>query len=454
MNETISKLRRLEIRIFLRVALLFVVLLATAYAIVKREYYYLIILVPVIIFLFINLVRSQIKVQGEIGRFVEAVKYRDFSRHFDLKRSPVELSQLRGGFNQLNTAIRDISRDKETSYQYLQKILEMVDTGILSYDTESGDVFWMNDSLKKMLHLPYLKSIKSLKQRDETLYDEIWQLKPAQEKIITIDINNLASKILLSATAFQTGEKKFKLIAFQNINEALDETESKAWKKLLSVMTHEIMNSVAPISSLADTLKKRLEGKSAASENKESVMADLATGIETIRKRSEGLLKFAEIYRSLNKIKEPVLKKVLIRDLFEHLYQLMAPTLENKHIKMDIVLKDPGITVEADPNLIEQVLINLIINARDALRDVATDPQIILSAVANEAGKVEIKVSDNGCGITDEVLENIFVPFFSTKKSGSGIGLSLSKEIMKLHGGFINVYSVVGRGTAITLHFA
>ena len=159
------------------------------------------------------------------------------------------------------------------------------------------------------------------------------------------------------------------LIAFQNINEALDETESKAWQKLLSVMTHEIMNSVAPISSLADTLKNRLQKSIPHLDNSEGAVHDLEIGIETIKRRSEGLLKFAETYRNLNKIIKPNLKKVYVRDLFENLYQLMEPTLEQKNIEMDIVLKDPGLTVEVDPSLIEQVLINLVVNAKEALKD-------------------------------------------------------------------------------------
>jgi signal transduction histidine kinase len=277
-------------------------------------------------------------------------------------------------------------------------------------------------------------------------------LKPAESKIAIVHLENRSFKILLSATAFQTDDQKFMLIAFQNINEALDETESKAWKKLLSVMTHEIMNSVAPISSLADTLKNRLEKSIPQIDNKEGAIHDLEIGIETIKRRSEGLMKFAETYRNLNKITKPNLKKVYVRDLFENLYQLMEPTLEQKNIEMDIVLKDPGLTVEVDPSLIEQVLINLVVNAKEALKD-KSDGLIILSAALNNNNKVMIKVSDNGSGIPADVLENIFIPFFSTKKTGSGIGLSLCKQIMMLHKGNITVHSVPGEGTVFTLQF-
>jgi signal transduction histidine kinase len=387
-----------------------------------------------------------------LEQFVESIRYRDFSRHFSVKKAPLELRSLRDGFNQITNTFKEISKEKETSFQYLQKILELVDTGILSFNLENGEIIWMNESLKKMLNLPYLKHIHSLVNRDKELYEEVISLKPAESKIAMVHLENRSFKILLSGTAFQTDGNKFMLIAFQNINEALDETESKAWKKLLSVMTHEIMNSVAPISSLADTLKNRLENSIEHLNNENGAVYDLEIGIETIKRRSESLLKFAETYRNLNKVTEPNLKKVYVRDLFENLYQLMEPTLDKKNIEMDIVLKDPNLTVEVDPSLIEQVLINLIVNATEALKD-KSDGRIVLSGSLSSKEKPLIKVADNGTGIDENILESIFIPFFSTKKTGSGIGLSLCKQIMMLHKGNIHVHSVPGEGTAFTLQF-
>ncbi|MEO6129977.1 MAG: HAMP domain-containing sensor histidine kinase [Ferruginibacter sp.] len=345
-----------------------------------------------------------------------------------------------------------ISKEKETQYQYLQKILELVDTGILSYETETGEIVWMNESLKRMLQVPYLKTIHSLQKRDEALYNSVLNVKPGDSKIADAQIDKGSFKVLLSATAFQTDGKIFNLIAFQNINEAMDETESKAWQKLLGVMTHEIMNSVAPISSLADTLKNRLEKSIPDLSNKTGAIDDLELGIETIKRRSEGLLKFAETYRNLNKISQPNLKKVLVRDLFETLFQLMQPTLDQKNIQLDIVLKEPNLSVEADTSLVEQVLINLLVNAIEAVKD-NPEPKIILSADALQKNKVQLKITDNGTGMTEEVMEKIFIPFFSTKKSGSGIGLSLCKQIMLLHKGNIQVQSKPGQGTAFMLQF-
>ncbi len=422
-----------------------------AFLLVHELYQFEILAVPIIIYQVLDFFRLHKKAQQEVEQFVESIHYRDFSRHFDVRHAPQDLQKLRKGFNDINTTFKVISKEKETQYQYLQKILELVDTGILSYELESGDVVWMNESLKRLLQVPYLKTIQSLDKRDHHLCTQIVDLKPGENIIGTAHIERNTIKILLSATAFQTEGKVYKLVAFQNVNEALDETESKAWQKLLSVMTHEIMNSIAPISSLADTLRNRLQ-EAAQNKEKPASLEDLALGMETIKRRSEGLLKFAETYRNLNKITTLNLKRVYVRDVFENLHQLMEPTLEQKNIEMEVILKDPDLMFEADINLLEQVLINLVVNAIEAVKGIE-DPHIMLSGSQLLGKKPYIRVTDNGPGMPEELLDKIFIPFFSTKKSGSGIGLSLCKQIMMLHKGNITVQSLVGEGTAFTLQF-
>ncbi len=425
---------------------------AASFLLVKGLFAYLLLLFPVIVYQIVEFYKFQRKAHDELNQFVESAHYRDFSRYFDVKHAPIEIQPLRQGFNDINTTFKAISKEKETQYQYLQKILELVDTGILSYQEESGEIVWMNESLKRMLQLPYLKTIHSFARRDEELYKEILAVKPGEGRIATAHPERTSFKILLSATAFQTDGKIYKLIAFQNVNEALDETESKAWQKLLSVLTHEIMNSVAPISSLADTLKHRLQQSVSVLNNESGAVDDLELGIETIKRRSEGLLKFAETYRSLNKITTLNLNKIYVRDIFENLLQLMQPTLEQKNIDAETILKDPDLMLEADTSLLEQVMINLLVNAIDAVKD-RPDPRITLSAYVATNRRTVIKVSDNGNGMPPEVIDKIFIPFFSTKKSGSGIGLSLCKQIMMLHKGNIQVQSEEGVGTAFLLQF-
>jgi two-component system, NtrC family, nitrogen regulation sensor histidine kinase NtrY len=444
--------KKYEWRLLLKVLLLFAALVAAAWLLVNKKYLYLSIVLPIVLYQLYDVYRMLKKAQDEVQEFVESIHYRDFSRYFNVKEAPAELQTLRKGFNDINSTFKVISKEKETQYQYLQKILELVDTGIISYETASGDLNWMNDTFKKMMGIPYLKTIYSLEKRDEALYKAILAIRPNETIIVTITKESSQLKILLAATVFQTDGKINKLIACQNINEAMDETEANAWQKLLSVMTHEIMNSVAPISSLAGTLKNRLLQTTSIAYDSNGDRDDIELGLETIKRRSEGLLKFAETYRNLNKITTPNRKKVFVRDLFENLQTLMQPTLDQKNIEMEVVLKEPSLMANVDVNLIEQVLINLMVNALEAVKD-RPNPRILLSAFL-EQNKLMIKITDNGAGISAELVDKIFIPFFSTKKTGSGIGLSLCKQIMLLHKGNIKVQSKEGEGSAFVLLFS
>ena len=447
------KINKSDYGILWRVIFLFISLLAFAFAILQKQYYPGMILLPVIYYQLLGFYRLYRKMQDEVEQFVEAIHYRDFSRHFNANQGPIDIRTLRDGFNEINSTFKVITKEKETQYQYLQKVLELVDTGILSYELKTGDVIWMNESLKKILEVPYLKTIHSLSRRDQHLYSQIAGLAPGERVISTIHREKTSLKVVLSATAFQTDQIQFKLIAFQNVNDALEETESKAWQKLLSIMTHEIMNSVAPISSLASTMQNRLKQFALETpDDPTGIVDDLNLGIETIRKRSEGLLKFTETYRNLNKITKANLSRVYISELLENLYRLMQPTFTQKNIKASIILKEPLLSAELDVDLIEQVLINLILNAIDAVKD-QPDPRIVFSAFTDSNSRLVIKLADNGHGMSEEVLDKIFVPFFSTRKNGSGIGLSLCKQIMRVHKGTITVQSVENQGTAFSLQF-
>jgi signal transduction histidine kinase len=441
--------KRYEFRLAIRTVMLFAVAFAVAFLYVKgyRTYAGLVMLVVAwqIYDLFMLLKRAQ----DEVKEFAESVHYRDFSRYFNVSQAPSELQPLRMGFNEINNTFKEIRGEKEMQYQYLQKILELVDTGILSFKAESKEINWINDAFKRMMGIPYMRTIESLEKRDAYLYGEVMSIKPGETRIVTIDKDGRQLKMVMSATLFQTEGIVNKIIAFQNVNEALDETEAKAWQKLLSVMTHEIMNSVAPISSLADTLRRSLDAALEENKQEPGEWEDLELGLDTIKRRSEGLLKFAESYRSLNKITQLNLQRMPVSSLFANLTTLMSPTLEQKNIQLDTILKEPQLEITADPNLLEQVLINLLVNAIDAVKEVP-QPLISLSAYS-ENNKVYIRVADNGPGIDAEILDKIFIPFFSTKKSGSGIGLSLCKQIMLLHKGSIHVNSVPGKGTAFVL---
>ena len=241
------------------------------------------------------------------------------------------------------------------------------------------------------------------------------------------------------------------LIAFHNIGATLEEVESGAWKSLLNVMTHEIMNSIAPVASLADALKKRMETMKKTELMNSPDFEDMESAMETIRRRSEGLLRFADTYRNLSRVMVPNMQQVNLSELLNSIYCLMQPSLEQKGILLEVKTDNPTVIARIDQNLIEQVIINFITNAAHAVKD-TENPRIVLYSGAIDENPY-FTVADNGCGISPEIQEKMFIPFFSSKKSGSGIGLSLSREIVKLHNGSLQVQTKEGSGSAFTVLF-
>lgn len=432
-------------KLALQVLAVFLLLGLCVWLLLKQQWIWALLCVPVIFYFVREWFLMLRKTDEAVEEFLNSARYKDFSRYYNVRKAPADIKPLLSGFNTINDVFKGITKNKTAENLYLQKILEMLESGIISYRESSGDIEWMNESFKNMTGIPYAKNIQSLQKRNEALQEAILRIRPGQSEVFALKKDNQTIKVLMNSAVFQTDGSSNKLVSFQNVNEALDENESKAWQKLLSVMTHEIMNSVAPISSLADTLKNQLQYNDGIDKT------DLSLGLETIRKRSEGLQRFAETYRNLNKISKPNLKRVFVRDIFENLQNLMQPTLDQKSIELNVLLKDTQVSVEADVDLVEQVLINLITNAMDAVKEKKL-PHINLSAYA-DGDKTIIKVSDNGAGISPEIAEQIFIPFFSTKKSGSGIGLSLCKQIMMLHRGNIKVQSEPGVGTVFSLEF-
>jgi signal transduction histidine kinase len=328
----------------------------------------------------------------------------------------------------------------------------MVDIGIIAYNLESGDVLWSNDSFGDILDIPSFKNIRFVENRKPRLFNTIFETYHREPDSLSIALQNDSIKILISDTVFQVDEDAFKLIVIQNIDDTLNKNESESWKKLLSVMTHEIMNSITPISSLADTLHKNIQVAIETPKESHLELEDLDAGIKTIKNRSEGLLKFAKTYRSLSKVTNLNLQRVKISELFDNIELLMEPSIRAKNIAIEFNITSPKLELDIDTHLIEQVLINLILNAVDACKN-QDHAEIKVFASQNSNRTIVIKVIDNGSGIPHDILENIFVPFFTSKTTGSGIGLSLCKQIMLLHKGRIIVKSIEGEGSVFSLVF-
>lgn len=399
-----------------------------------------ILLSTLIVLLLIYIIYVRRKTNREIDEFAESILYKDFSKKYPR-------------FQTITDAFLNLAREKEAQQHYLKEMLELVDTGILAYDIETYETLWMNDAFTTMLNIPHIKNINWLKKQNEGLFNELLDIPVNESTLLTIHARKQTIKTMTNASVFQTGGKTYKLIAFHNVSATMEEVESGAWKGLLNVMTHEIMNSIVPVSSLSDTLRRKIHTlKETSSPLSEPDVEDMEFALDTIHRRSDGLLRFAETYRSLSQKIVPDMKFYNLYELLNAIHSLMNPSLQQKGIGFTLKTDNPDVTAYMDRDLIEQVIINFVTNATYAVKE-KENPEIHLFSGCDNEGHPYITVADNGCGISDTIRDKIFIPFFSSKKNGNGIGLSISREIVKLHNGKLHVQSQEGAGSAFTVLF-
>ncbi|MBE0664358.1 MAG: ATP-binding protein [Candidatus Aminicenantes bacterium] len=387
-----------------------------------------------------------------LARFLQAVRYHDFSL------SP-GIEGLSGSFADLNAAFREISgqfqrarEEKEEQYRYLQTVVQHIGVGLLSLRADGGiDLF--NHAAKRLLRVSHLRHIADLPPMFQQLREDIERLRPGEKSLLKLDFPDEELQLSLSTTEFKLHSQLYKLISLQNIQVELEEKETEAWQSLTRVLTHEIMNSLTPISSLAATASSLLPAAGSEGSAVDSTRSqDVAEALQTIYRRSHGLMRFVHAYRSVALIPKPQFKIFPVTEMFQRMEKLLQDKLTRQGITFSAEVEPRSLEMTADPDLTEQVLINLLLNAMEALGG-SEAPHIHLSSRMNERGLVVIQVSDNGPGIEPEAREKIFIPFFTTKKEGSGIGLSFSRQVMRLHHGVISVQSQPGAGTVFTLRF-
>ncbi len=398
------------------------------------------------IILIVNLFNYVDQTNKDLANFFESIQYNDFNTTGSGRHRGDSFGDLHDGFNLINRKFRDIRAEKEANHQFLQTVVEHVEVGLLCID-EDGEVVLMNKALQRLLRKSYLVNLSGLQKIDEQLWEAVTHLKPGDRELLKLNIDNRLMQIAVRTIDLILNKENLKLISFQNIQSELEAQELVAYQKLIRILTHEIMNSVAPIASLSSTINDVVA-------NKDQLDPDyidmIKNSVRVIKKRSEGLLDFTETYRSLTRIPPPNFQLINGNALLKELKTLFMAELESRKIDLRLDLPPTPVTFQGDPNLLEQVLINLIKNAADALKE-SDDPVIDVSLQKHPDGKVIFRVSDNGEGIPVDMMEQIFVPFFTTKEEGSGIGLSLSRQIIRLHKGDLELQSAQGEGTVVTI---
>lgn len=400
-----------------------------------------------------HLISYQTQLFRQINYFFDAVRNEDSALSFPKKHNDKFLNRLSSNLDRINEQLKKIKTESRQREQYFQTLTEHVTTGIISFD-ETGFIHNANKSLKLMLGLEQLTHLRQLKKVNDQLENVLMNLSPGDQRMLTIKPKaGRTINLLIKSTSFKNEDQTLTLVSLQDINDQLSEQELDSWLKLIRVLTHEIMNSIAPVTSLSENLKNiyTREGKVITPDMvSETIIAKTAKGLEVIEQQGKGLISFVESYRKLTRLPKPELKPVNLKNLIESTVMLNKTFWPDLRISLQI--QDTELCILADEKLFSQVLINLLKNAAEALHD-TPDGVIQIKTRQNEKNNTEIQVIDNGPGIPENLINQVFVPFFTTREKGSGIGLSLSKQITRLHGGNLNVTSVPGKKTTFSIEF-
>jgi len=378
-----------------------------------------------------------------------AIKYQDFSVNYKKSKIGNAFDQLSDAFEEITQDYKQTKVEQAAQYHYLQNVIEHINTGIISIENQT-DIRLINKSAEKLLNIEGIKNWSLVKDENYTFYQAVKDMGKEGQRLIEFKGGAENLTLSLSVSSLIVLQKNYTLITIQDIKNEIEQKEIEAWHKLIRILTHEIMNSATPISSLTETMQGMLK----KDELSQETVDDLRFSLKTIQKRSNGMLAFIDDYRKITRVPKPRLEIVDISELLREVEVFFSSSMKSKNIQLSISVTE-DLLIKADPTLVEQVVINLIKNAEQALLESKLE--------SKRDGKIEIKASsvskkptieiiDNGPGIPPNEISEIFIPFYTTKKEGSGIGLSLSKQIMHQHGGNIRVESDVN-GTRFILQF-
>jgi two-component system, NtrC family, nitrogen regulation sensor histidine kinase NtrY len=447
--------KNFRLNIVFRVLLLLAGVFLFYYSFSINYFFTPIIVGGVIVYLVISLIRYIDKTNRELAGFLESIRFSDFNRSFNLNDMGSSFNELNNAFNEVINDFQRVRSEKEEHFYYLQTILQNIDVSVVAFRTD-GTIELINKSAKKLFQVSGLRNIQGLEIFSPELVKILFKIQPGQNELVKVQDDDDFLQLTIHASNFKIKDKLITLVTIKDIQSVLEEQETEAWQKLIRVLTHEIMNSIAPISSISTTLTT-LTAQLPKDTNNNNLLdkeglEELNHALNTINKRSNGLLHFVDTYRNLTKIPQPNFAFCEVKNILSNVGNLMAEEFKKKKINLSIKTEPSDISFTADEQLIEQVIINLLKNAIQALANIE-NAQVKLLGFYNKRGRVTIQVIDNGPGILPEVLEKIFIPFFTTKPNGSGIGLAISRQILKLHNGSITAQSSLDKETVFTLTF-
>jgi nitrogen fixation/metabolism regulation signal transduction histidine kinase len=449
--------QRFYLNVVIRVTAITLTSLVLAYAIFKLDDLYVAINVLLLLIIQVFLLFHYVnRINRDLTHFFSAISNDDTTVVYKNTASGKSFEKLYELFDQTNFRIQHLKMENSRRTFYLQHLVDNAGIGILSY-AESGKIDILNPAARKLLDLTSSTGIQHIDELDKPLVATFKKIKSGEQRLLKTMLKNDPLPLSIKASDFTFRGETIRLLTFHSIKNELEENELVSWQKLIRTLTHEIVNSIGPISSTIKTIRSFYEKDTVEYEQESTilpkeVLIDTMRGLDIIDDRAQGMLDFVNKFRSLTTPPSVSFSSVNVKDLLRGIERLFFSEIENSKINLSVVVYPESLCVTADKQLIEQVLINLVTNAIQALSEIS-GKSIRMAAFSDFTGKVWIQVIDNGKGISDEISDKVFVPFFTTKEKGSGIGLSLSRQIMRLHNGKISFTSVPGIETVFTLIF-
>lgn len=446
--------KRLYVQVIIRVALILSTCIVLAKIIFMPGYVHASIVVSgILIYETLEMVWYLNRTNRQLAQFFSSLPDRASSLKFDRNESGSSFRELNLRLEQISNLFQKERREKEAQNNYLNYLVEQIGVGIITF-RDDGRIDLINPAAKAILADKHIPELASLNNYNPEFEQKIKELELNAKTLIRIIVQHEIFYLTVQKSLFKLEDEFYWLISFQDINSELDKKELDAWQKIIRVLTHEIMSSISPVSSLSEHLLNKIHDPDMPGKMKEpdgKLVEDLAEGLEIIKTRGEGLMEFVKHYHSLTHLPIPALEEVQIGPFLEKIVNLIEPECKKNEITLHLEIMEP-VQCAMDPQLIQQVLLNLIRNSIQALDGIPAGKRISILTGRDVTG-VHISVRDNGGGIDTDNMDNIFIPFYTTREKGSGIGLSFAKQIMRLHNGQIAVKSSVGKGAEFILKF-
>ena len=390
----------------------------------------------------------------EVARFLDAARYADYSQRFRMQDIGTGFGELGETFTDILDRLWDAREEQELEVRRLAALIDHIPVPLLTVHAD-GAITLQNNAARRLFGAAHVTQLGDLRQFGADFHDAVVEAAPGKRELVTFTVEGVEYQLTLAATENIVAGEASRVISLQDIQSELDVTQIHAWQELVRVLTHEIMNSITPVTSLAATATHLVDDVLEKTPDDSPMLEDLhdlRDAVSTVANRSDSLMQFVHGYRQLTRLAPPEKRRVHVAELFDSVQQLAAAEWANDDTALSVSVEPTELDVYADRDLLEPVLLNLLRNAWQATADVE-QRKIELRGRLNRRGNVVIEVADNGPGIPDDLATKIFVPFFTTKKSGSGVGLALARQVMTAHRGFIRASQNEGGGAKFTLTF-